>query len=326
MSKADKVPPDRLRELVDTILAAFDERVDGWQIAGRAYTSRFHFDRLVSAGLGEAPAAFRRRLLLERAAWRLTQGCSVTDAGWEAAYNSTEAFSRAFRRAYGRPPSAFGRARTDFRLPARNGVHFHPPAGMFLSDRTTTETDMDLTERLLDHDFWLTGRLLDSARELTAEQLDREIRPGHTVLDFDGPEPSVRRMLERLVWTKEVWTAAIAGRALPDGGDDSVEALRARWARAGAEFRALAADVDRRRAWDDTFIDALCDPPQSFTLGGVITHVLTFSAYRRQVLTEALAAVGCHDVPPACPMEWERGQLAERPLTSDQLRGLGEAG
>ncbi len=36
---------------------------------------------------------------------------------------------------------------------------------------------MDLTDRLLEHDHWLTGRLIDRAGELTNEQLDREIRP-----------------------------------------------------------------------------------------------------------------------------------------------------
>lgn len=127
-----RVSPDRLRVLLDAVLEAFDEGLDGRSLAGRAYLSRFHFDRLVGAGLGEAPAALRRRLLLERAAWQLTQAVSVTDAGFQAGYGSTEAFSRAFRRAYARPPSRFARDGGDFRLWAPNGIHFHPPAGLLL--------------------------------------------------------------------------------------------------------------------------------------------------------------------------------------------------
>ena len=50
---------------------------------------------------GEAPGAFRRRLSLERAAWRLARGASVTEAGIEAGYEAVEAFSRAFTRAHG---------------------------------------------------------------------------------------------------------------------------------------------------------------------------------------------------------------------------------
>ena len=38
------------------------------------------------------------------------------------------------------------------------------------------------------------------------------------------------------------------------------------------------------RAWNDSFVDALCDPRQSFTICGVIAHIITYPAYRRQVL------------------------------------------
>ena len=82
----DTAPPDRLRELLDTVLAALDEHLDGGRLAGRAYLSRFHFDRLVAAGLGEPPAAFRRRLLLERAAWRLAGGAAGRRGGGAAAH------------------------------------------------------------------------------------------------------------------------------------------------------------------------------------------------------------------------------------------------
>jgi len=123
----ERATPDRLRRLIDTILAALDERIEGDALAKRAYLSRFHFDRLVTRGLGEAPATFRRRLLLERAAWRLLQSINVTDAGLDAGYGSTEAFSRAFTRAYGLAPSRFAIDRPGFRLSAPNGIHFHPP-------------------------------------------------------------------------------------------------------------------------------------------------------------------------------------------------------
>ena len=78
------VRPDRLRDLLDTVLETLDEDLGGRSLAGRAYLSRFHFDRLVASGLGEAPAAFRRRLLLERAAWRLVRSASVTDGPGDA--------------------------------------------------------------------------------------------------------------------------------------------------------------------------------------------------------------------------------------------------
>ncbi len=64
----DNVRPDRLRDLVDLVLESLDEGLDGGSLAGRAYLSRVYFEPLVASGLGEPPASFRRRLLLERSA------------------------------------------------------------------------------------------------------------------------------------------------------------------------------------------------------------------------------------------------------------------
>ncbi len=122
------VSPDRLRDVVDAVLEALDEGLDGRALAARAMLSPFHFNRLVRAGIGEAPAAFRRRLLLERAAWQLGRGATVTDAGLEAGYDAVAAFSRAFSRAFAVPPSRFADEPRTFRLPSPNSIHFHPPA------------------------------------------------------------------------------------------------------------------------------------------------------------------------------------------------------
>lgn len=313
-----RTPPDRLRELVDTVLGA---DVDGRSTAARAYLSRFHFDRLIANGLGEPPAAFRRRLLLERAAWQLLHDARVTDAGIDAGYGSTEAFTRAFRRRYGLPPSRFSSSGRDFRIPAPNGVHFHPPAGLLVPGAERSDA-MDVTDRLLEHDQWHTGRLLARATELSDEQLDRVIRPGHQVLSFDGPETTVREMLDRLIWTKEIWAAAMNGTDMPsaDAGR-TVDDLQRRFTSAGDAFRTVVRGVRERGAWNDAFVDALCDPPQSFTFGGVVAHVVTFSAHRRQVLADALGELGVEGVETSDPIEWERLRAAERPLPAARLRG-----
>jgi AraC family transcriptional regulator len=323
MAAVSRTPPDRLRDLVDTLLGGLDDGLDGGSMARRAYLSRFHFDRLVAGGLGEGPAAFRRRLLLERAAWQLMRAVRATDAAIDAGYGSSEAFTRAFRRAYGVPPSRFAAAGRDFRIAAPNGVHFHPPAGLLVPGDHRSDA-MDVTDRLLEHDHWHTGRLLDRAGDLSLEDLHREIRPGHQVLSFDGPEPSVWAMLDRLVWTKEVWAAAMNGADMPsrDGGRD-LDQLRRRFSEAGGAFLATARRVRERAAWDDAFVDALCDPPQSFTFGAVVAHVLTFSAHRRQVLGQALATLGVDAVDTNCPIEWERLRAADRPLPAARLRGTG---
>jgi AraC family transcriptional regulator len=299
------VPPDRLRDVVDAVLEALDDGLDGRALAARAMSSPFHFNRLVRAGIGEAPAAFRRRLLLERAAWQLRRGASVTDAALEAGYDAVEAFSRAFSRAFGVPPSRFAAEERDFRLAAPNAIHFHPPGGLLLPGHSRTQT-MDLSDRLIEHDHWQTARLLENAAALPDEALDRPIRPGLVVHEFEGPEPDVRTMLERIVFTKEVWTAAIGGRDIPPRDARSIPDLQERLAAVEPQLAALVRRMRDRNEWDDVFVDALCTPPVSFTFGSVIAHILNIGIVRRQNVIGALRDLGAPDVESRDPIEWER--------------------
>ena len=300
---------DRLRDVVDAVIEALDEGLDGRALAARAMLSPFHFNRLVRAGIGEAPAAFRRRLLLERAAWRLGRGASVTEAGLEAGYEAVEAFSRAFARAHRVPPSRFAEEGRDFRIAAPNAIHFHPPGGLVLPGQPRTTT-MDLSDRLVEHDHWHTARLLEQAATLSEEALDRAMRPGWVVHSFEGPEPDVRTILDRIVFTKEVWTAAIAGREFPAERDRSIAGQKARLAAVQPQFTALVRRIRDRNEWDDVFVDALCTPPVSFTLGSVIAHILTVSVIRRQTVMDVLRELGVADVETRDPIEWERAMAA----------------
>ena len=95
---------DRLRELLDAVLA--DEHEELGAMATSAFATPWHFSRQLRRSAGEPPVALRRRVILERAAWQLRQGTSVTDAAFGAGYESVEGFSRAFARSYGYPPSS----------------------------------------------------------------------------------------------------------------------------------------------------------------------------------------------------------------------------
>ena len=55
---------------------------------------------------------------------------------------------------------------------------------------------------------------------------------------------------------------------------------------------------------DETFVDATCDPPQVFTYGGMLAHVLTFAAHRRTLAIGALYSAGIVDLAPGDPMRW----------------------
>ena len=77
------------------------------------------------------------------------------------------------------------------------------------------------------------------------------------------------------------------------------------------QFAALVRRIRDRNEWDDVFVDALCTPPVSFTLGSVIAHILTAGVVRRQAVIEALRELGVRDVESRDPLDWERA-IVER--------------
>ncbi len=298
---------DRLRELLDSVLAEDNHTLGA--MAQDAYASPYHLSRVLSRDTGEAPVALRRRVLLERAAWRLREGTSVTDAAWEAGYESVEGFSRAFRRAYGHPPSETTEQPTSTWLPAANGIHFHPPTSLWV--HSTEQTMNPLTDQLVRHDLDDTRALLDLAKGLSGDAFHATRLPGHEVTSWEGPEESVATVLEHHVGTKEVWLAAIEGGDLPPRPDDfTVADLVERHDAIAPRWLAFVREVDRRGGWDDLLVDALCEPPESFQLGSVITHVLTYAAHRRQLTRHLLRLAGV-SADDGDPINWLREQRGE---------------
>jgi AraC family transcriptional regulator len=298
---------DRLRDLIDLVLDSLDEPgADGRALADRAHFSRDHLDRLLGAATGESPVALRRRLLLERAAWQLRTGAAgPSEAAAAAGYGSLAAFSRAFARAHGSAPSEFAGAARPIELEAPNGIHFHPPAGLLIPGAREPVAGRDLTERMLMHHIDRVRELLEVAATLPAAELERPMRPGLVVVWFEGEEASAALMAERLVYTLEVWVAAIAGDPFPPG---DVGDLLQRHERASRAFARLVRTIRDRGAWNDAFVDALCEPPQSFTYGGVISHVLSYGAVRRETLAAVLRELGAQVPSSGDPVEWEQSR------------------
>lgn len=295
---------DRLRELLDAVLDEENARLA--DMAGHAFTSPFHFTRRMTRDTGESPVALRRRVLLERAAWQIGQGSSVTDAAFAAGYQSVEGFIRAFGRAYGHPPGATTPGSGTW-LPAPNGIHFHPPIHLWVEESPRADTGMDVLALQIHHDVDDIGYLIELSSSLTDEEYRAVRAPGRTVLEWDGPEESIATVLEHAVWTKETWLASIAGGDQPDRGADDPASLLARHADAGSRWIAAVNDIGRRGAWGDRLVDALCDPPESFVLGSVVAHVLTYSAHRRQLVREMLRAAGA-ETDHGDPIEWIQGR------------------
>jgi AraC-like DNA-binding protein len=301
------VSADRLRRILDLVDDSLGEPgLTGDDLAGRAYLSRFHFDRLVAAALGEPPGAFRRRLLLERAACRLmVTDDQVIEVALDAGYGSPEAFTRAFGRAFGTAPSAWRKnAGARHELAAASGVHFHPPGGLRLPAPTRSST-MDVLTRMLDHHIWLVGEIIDRAARLDDRVLDEPIELSVEGIDAD---PTLRSVTSRLVGQLEMWVAAVeGGTRMPGAGDTTPAALRIRLDGTAARFRELVVTPVQDGRADDTFVDAVCDPPETFSYGGVLAHVLTFSAVRRTMAIGALESAGIGDLGAGDPMAFVGG-------------------
>ncbi len=306
MNVSDIGGRDRLRELLDAVVDA--DNTDVGDMARSSYASEFHFSREVRRLTGESPAALRRRIMLERAAWRLHRGEAVSVVAADEGWSSAEVFSRAFRRTFGVPPSHA--ADIHFRLPAPNGLHFHPPHSLWLdSDGDTKEPD--ISQLMVAHDISDTSYLIDEATRLSKDQWTEEISPGQIVLEWDGPEPSVGGVLGAIVWTKEVWLATIEGRDFPSRvatqpDSTTPEQLSTHHADIGPRWSAMISEYSAEGRLGDTVIDALCDPPESFQLYGIIAHVLTYSAHRRQLARMMLARLGVR-TGNGDPLEWMRG-------------------
>ncbi len=271
--------------------------------ARRLHLSRFHLDRIVSSMGGEPPDRMRRRLLLERAAYVLaTTERPIVEVALEAGFGSHEAFTRAFRRAYGTAPSHWRRQPTSTQIQASSRVHFHPPGSLRLPTQREV-TPMQLMTRMLEHHIWLVGEMLDRAERLDAAALDAPIELPVGTIDDDM---TIRSVLGRLVGQLAQWNAVVAQRGYDWDQErgKSVSTLRRELATEGPAFLdQVRTTIDEGRL-DDTFVDVTCQPARVFTYGGMVAHVLTFAAVRRLVVLGAYEVHGITDLAAGDPMEW----------------------
>jgi AraC family transcriptional regulator len=300
--------PDTFAAFVHVLAASLDDhRASGRDLAARVHLSRFHLDRVVAATAGEPPATLRRRVLLERAAYRLaTTDRTVLDVAIEAGYSSHEAFTRAFTRAFAESPAKWRRHPRRMQIDAPNGVHFHPPGGLRLPPQKEVGS-VDLLNRMVEHHVWLVGEMVSRAATVGEQRLDATIEVSVEGID---EEPTLRSLLSRLIGQMGMWNAAVAGRPYEFDVErnESIPSMRSRLADEGSAFLALVHEVTDRGRLDETFIDAICEPPDVFTYGGMIAHVLTFAAHRRALVAGALVDAGAGDLGSGDPMRW----VAER--------------
>jgi uncharacterized damage-inducible protein DinB len=191
-------------------------------------------------------------------------------------------------------------------LPSPSSIHYDPLKGQPHQFTAKGVLNMDITDRLIDHDMWLTRRMLEHARKLTDEQLDAPVVTPKNPLPFESPEGTLREALHHLVFTKEVWLAAVGRRPIPEESDKSVAGMLNRLDSAFIEFAEVVRQVRDENHWDEMFVDTACEPPERFSYGGMIAHVITFSAFRRSAALKILEKMGISDPGYGDPIEWER--------------------
>ena len=162
---------------------------------------------------------------------------------------------------------------------------------------------MDLMTKMVEHHVWLVGEIVERAATLPEESLDAPIEVSVEGVDDD---PTLRSLLSRLVGQMDMWNAAMDSRAYDFEVErgESIESIRARLRDAGPVFLDRAREVIDGSRLDETFVDAICEPPEVFTYGGMIAHVLTFAAHRRTLAIGALHSVGITDLGAGDPMRW----------------------
>ena len=115
------------------------------------------------------------------------------------------------------------------------------------------------------------------------------------------------KVVFRKDYAKDLWTIRVApekridfepGQYVTVGLPDSASGKMIERA------KELPPEVLDARILDETFVDAICDPPEVFTYGGMVAHVLTFAAHRRTLVCGALHDAGVTDLGAGDPMRW----------------------
>jgi AraC family transcriptional regulator len=112
----------RLERVFRWLADHLDDTLDLAKLADVAAMSPYHFHRIYRAMQGETAADTVRRLRLHRAAVELITGeLPVTRIARRAGYGGQEAFTRAFKTAYGVPPARYRASFVPSPTPGRSG-------------------------------------------------------------------------------------------------------------------------------------------------------------------------------------------------------------
>lgn len=106
--RPEKLPKQRLKDVLDYIHVHFDQDISLSALAGIACLSEFHFARLFKRATGYAPHQYHIRCRVERAKHLLSDGRQgIAEVAYAVGFSSQSHFYRHFKRHAGATPKAF---------------------------------------------------------------------------------------------------------------------------------------------------------------------------------------------------------------------------
>ena len=150
---------------------------------------------------------------------------------------------------------------------------------------------MDLIDRMLDNDYRSKRALLESALKLTDEQLDAPLLMRLRIEPWLEPDNSLRQVLGRL--TDMIWASEMLKTVgWPHSGEGWIENGQATNARLVSDmieqldgyyrdYAPFVRHVKENDLWETTWVDAGCEPAETFTYATVIEYSLERSIHRR---------------------------------------------
>lgn len=216
----------RINRVLDHIAANPSKEHTVASLAKVARFSPFHFHRVFRSLVGEPVHTHVRRIRLERAVFRMAHGpkASLTRIAIEAGFASSSDFSRAFRQAYGFPPSRYSRTRMLEESKIRQALLANRGYGG-LKERDTGNEDrfrvrvVELAEqpivysRVIGHD---AVRIMNAYDRLMA--WGRERSPGGRLIGRSADDPDITPVDRcRFDWCLTVPAGERAGGGLSHG-------------------------------------------------------------------------------------------------------------
>ena len=135
----------------------------------------------------------------------------------------------------------------DFHLPASTNLHFSPLV------RQQKEGKTWIYSIVLQATTWHTGVCWRYAGALTEEQLDRPLPTVVELLPWRESNKTLRQLLENIIFTKEVWTAALSGAEMdmngPPKSQRSPQAMLQRLEKTDAQLHRILGDIRNRSSW-----------------------------------------------------------------------------